>query len=198
MLAFPSYSHIFYGNNDKELVVVESSNFKQINLEIEGMTCTSCNEHVEHAASQVAGVYKSTADFETGTATIRFDESVSNPEEIIVAINETGYKVIASEVHDIPETDFAGIIMPAVQKINRIELAVEGMTCTGCEAHVEHAVSQLEGVKGVSVSYEEGKATVDFEETKTTRDAIVSAINETGYKVKEKTASEGNPGSSGN
>ena len=198
MLAFPGYSHIFYGDNTKELAITETSSIKQIKLDIEGMTCASCNEHVEHAANEVPGVFQAQASYETGTALIKFDESVSSADEIIAAVNETGYKVVGSEVRDVEEIGFAGIITPLSSKINRIELAVEGMTCTGCEDHVKHTVSQLDGVMGVSASYEEGKAIVDFDETKTSRNAIVSAINESGYKVKEKTASEGNRGSSGN
>ncbi len=45
MLVFPSYSHIFYGNTTKELAVTETSSIRQIKLDIEGMTCTSCNDH---------------------------------------------------------------------------------------------------------------------------------------------------------
>ncbi len=198
MLTFPGYSYIFYGDNSKELVVTEASSIKQIKLDIEGMTCTGCNEHVEHAANEVPGVFHAQASYKTGTALVKFDASVSSADEIISAINETGYKVVGSYVREIEEASFASIITSPGQKIIRIELAVKGMTCTGCEDHVKHVVSQLDGVTGISASYKEGKATVDFDETIISRDAIVSAINETGYKVNDKTDSEGYPGSSGN
>ena len=62
-------------------------------MEIEGMTCTGCEEHVQFAASQLEGVFVTKASYESGNATITFDQSISSLEEVIYAINETGYTV---------------------------------------------------------------------------------------------------------
>ena len=42
MLTFPNYAHIFYPKSDKQIVVVEKSNFETVEFKINGMTCTSC------------------------------------------------------------------------------------------------------------------------------------------------------------
>jgi len=192
LLTFPSYSHIFYGNNDKELVVTETSNFKQMNLEVEGMTCVTCNETLEHATGQVAGVFKSTADFETGTAVIEYDASISTPEEIIAVVNETGYLVTGSEISEISDSNTVDFLSAPLSGITQIELAVEGMTCTGCEGPITHSVNELDGVVGTKVSYEDGTAVVQFDKSKTSLEEVISAINETGYTVVEDKKSDKN------
>ena len=60
---------------------------------------------------------------------------------------------------------------------------VEGMTCAGCEAHVESEVNKLDGILSVKASYEGANTVVEYDKTKTDFVAIRKAINSTGYKV---------------
>ena len=114
MLAFPSYSHVFYpDNNDKEISGVFESNLKLVNMEIEGMTCTGCEEHVQFAASQLEGVFVVKASYEAGNAAITFDQSVSSLEKVIEAINETGYTVVG---HKVSTADPSTIIPKSEEK----------------------------------------------------------------------------------
>lgn len=74
-----------------------------------------------------------------------------------------------------------------VQQDNIVEKSfiVEGMTCTGCENHVESEVNKLDGILSVKASYEEGNTTVKYDSTKVTEEEIIEGINNTGYKVVE-------------
>ena len=92
MLVFPYYSHIFYPETKANTVIVESSNIQQVDLQITGMTCTGCEEHIKHAVAQLPGFIDATADYENSTAAVKFDKSKSTIDDIIAAINETGYK----------------------------------------------------------------------------------------------------------
>lgn len=58
---------------------------------------------------------------------------------------------------------------------------VTGMTCSACSAHVEKAVAKVDGVNKVAVSLLTNSMTVEFDESKTTQDAIVSAVVKAGY-----------------
>jgi len=60
---------------------------------------------------------------------------------------------------------------------------VEGMTCAGCEAHVESEVSKLDGILSVKANYENANTIVEYDKTKVDLTAIRKAINTTGYKV---------------
>lgn len=64
-----------------------------------------------------------------------------------------------------------------------ITLAVEGMTCTGCENTVKEAVGGVEGVAEVVASHTEGSAIVKFDSTLTDIKAISIAITDAGYTV---------------
>jgi len=96
MMAFPYYSSVFYLDNKKDVVIVNAANMITLDLEIEGMTCESCNLHVEHAAQEINGVYEAEADFNTGKAEVTFDPSETSEENIVQSINATGYKVTGS------------------------------------------------------------------------------------------------------
>ena len=71
-------------------------------------------------------------------------------------------------------------------KINKIIIDVKGMTCAGCENHIEHEVGLLEGVKMVDATYSTGSATVEFLPSKVDKQAIIETINKTGYTVIQK------------
>jgi len=66
-------------------------------------------------------------------------------------------------------------------------IKIYGMTCTGCEHHVNQTLSNSEGVIEASSSYKTGTATVKFDKTKVSIDQLATAIEEaTGYKVIDK------------
>jgi copper chaperone CopZ len=93
MLAFPYYSHLFYPKSEKQTIVVESSNIKITEFKISGMTCASCEQHVNHEVNKLNGIISSKASYVDGNAIIEFDQSKTSKEEIEKAINSTGYKV---------------------------------------------------------------------------------------------------------
>jgi mercuric ion transport protein len=93
MLAFPYYSKIFYPNTEKQIIVVDKSDLKKTEFKISGMTCASCEEHVNHEVNKLNGIVNSKASYENGNAIIEFDKSETNETEIEKAINSTGYKV---------------------------------------------------------------------------------------------------------
>jgi mercuric ion transport protein len=93
MLAFPMYAHIFYPKTEKQVIVVDKSNIQTVEFTISGMTCASCEEHVNHEVNKLTGIIKSTASYESGNANIEFDNSKTSTAEIEKAINSTGYSV---------------------------------------------------------------------------------------------------------
>jgi copper chaperone CopZ len=63
-------------------------------------------------------------------------------------------------------------------------LAIEGMTCTGCENTVQEAVTKIAGVSEVKASHLDSTAVVSFDSTQTSLTAIGDAITEAGYVFK--------------
>ncbi|MBS1508516.1 MAG: mercuric transport protein MerTP [Bacteroidetes bacterium] len=97
MLTFPNYAHIFYPKSDKEIIVVEKYNIETVEFKIDGMTCTSCAEHVNHEVNKLTGILKSDASYEDGNAIVQFDNSKTTISQIETAINTTGYTVTAKQ-----------------------------------------------------------------------------------------------------
>lgn len=63
-----------------------------------------------------------------------------------------------------------------------VRLAIEGMSCQHCVMSVKKALDGVSGVRSAEVSV--GSATVVFDESATSTDRIVHAVEKAGYKVR--------------
>ena len=80
----------------------------------------------------------------------------------------------------------AAIMVPAATDSTvQAKFSIQGMTCAGCEEHVNNQLSKLHGVLTYQTSYANGYSIVTFDKLKTDVKVIETAINKTGYKVKE-------------
>jgi P-type Cu+ transporter len=68
-------------------------------LPVLGMTCASCQHHVEEALRSTAGVESAHVDLMANRASVVFDPAVAAPEALIEAIRATGYDAV------LPRTD---------------------------------------------------------------------------------------------
>ncbi len=93
MLAFPMYTHIFFPQSVNETIVIDQSNVLTAEFKINGMTCSGCEEHVNHEVNKLTGIIKTTVSYENGNAIIEFDQTEMNIDEIERAIEKTGYFV---------------------------------------------------------------------------------------------------------
>ncbi len=78
------------------------------------------------------------------------------------------------------------IIVVEKSSIKKVEFTISGMTCAGCEEHVNHEVNKLTGIISVNASYEKGNAIVEFDNAKTNIAEIEQAIRSTGYTITNK------------
>jgi mercuric ion binding protein len=62
-----------------------------------------------------------------------------------------------------------------------VTLTVPGMTCAACPITVKKALSRVDGVQAVDVSFATKRATVTFEDTKTNVQALTQATANAGY-----------------
>ena len=74
---------------------------------------------------------------------------------------------------------------------------VGGMTCAACQAHVDCAVSKLDGVQSVAVNLLAGSMLVDYDPARVTPDDICTAVDRAGYSASPVSAgTEATPGGS--
>jgi len=109
MLSFPSYSHIFYPDIQNNKIAV-SDNIRLIEFEVEGMTCSGCEQHVSYEVNQLPGIIETFVSYEDAIALVKYDTSLLDEDKITTAINATGYKVVASQEKDLSEITLDPII----------------------------------------------------------------------------------------
>lgn len=97
MMAFPYYGHIFYPKADKEIVVVSSDNIQEVKFNVSGMTCASCEKHIENEVNKLPGIVAISANSKEGNATVKFDNSKTSISALENAINKTGYTITSKK-----------------------------------------------------------------------------------------------------
>ena len=70
-----------------------------------------------------------------------------------------------------------------VDNKQQVKFTIQGMTCAGCEEHVNKELSAVNGVIAYKTSYATKSSLVTYDKTKVDVKAIEAAINKTGYKV---------------
>lgn len=92
LITFPTYSKIFF-NNSEIILAQDQKESKKLELKVSGMTCGTCELHIENEVKKLPGVSFVKASYEKGSATVEYDEQKIKADKIIEAINGTGYKV---------------------------------------------------------------------------------------------------------
>ncbi|PZX61013.1 copper chaperone CopZ [Algoriphagus ratkowskyi] len=93
MLAFPTYAHIFFPKTETQIIVTEQFNIRTAEFTINGMTCSGCEEHVNHEVNMLKGIVNTSVSYDNGNAIVEFDKTQTDIQEIEKAIAKTGYSV---------------------------------------------------------------------------------------------------------
>ena len=131
---------------------------KQIELEIEGMTCASCVARVEKALKTVPEVIDAQVNLATEKATITALASVENS-ALAKSVEKAGFHIAQPN----------------------IELNIDGMTCASCVARVEKALNAVDGVNKATVNLASEKAFVQAPVSKTQE--LIAAVKKAGYSA---------------
>jgi Cu+-exporting ATPase len=63
----------------------------RLELTVEGMTCDGCVRSIERKLSRVAGVESARVNLATGKATVEYDDSRAQIDQLIAAVEQIGY-----------------------------------------------------------------------------------------------------------
>jgi periplasmic mercuric ion binding protein len=75
----------------------------------------------------------------------------------------------------------AAMVAPAWAAERTVTLSVPGMTCAACPITVKKALTKVEGVVQVQVSFAEREAVVTYDDARTSVAALVEATANAGY-----------------
>lgn len=90
---------------------------------------------------------------------------------LLLAFACKGTDTKTESVTTLPESNYA------------VKIAINGMTCEGCENTIKTNISQLEGISSVEVSHSEGIAIINFNPNLVDTTAIKEKIVASGYSV---------------
>jgi Cu+-exporting ATPase len=139
----------------------EKERLTRISIPVVGMTCASCVRRVERTLSEKEGVAEASVNFAAEKASVTYDPTTTNPDDLIGAIRDAGYGA------DVRETTFS----------------VTGMTCASCVGRVERALEKVPGVLEASVNLANERATVEYLAGEVEPKDLEMAIEGAGYGV---------------
>jgi Cu+-exporting ATPase len=139
------------------------NSLQAVELPILGMTCAGCVRNVERALNKTEGVSEAAVNLATERASVQFDKSKVNLNQIIQRVQDAGYGVAEAS----------------------LELPITGMTCASCVRNVERALQKQEGVLDVNVNLATEKASIRYLPTSVRRPELIKAVEAAGYGVLE-------------
>ena len=139
---------------------------KKHEFNVEGMTCSSCANHIEKAINSVPGVVLGNVNLLTNKASVTVDDTFDMT-QLVQAVDASGYHVTPLEqAHE-----------------QALQLSVQGMTCSACAQHVTKALLSIDGVIDASVSEVLNQAKVNYDPRKVRLIDMQEAVHKAGYDV---------------
>jgi copper chaperone len=68
--------------------------------------------------------------------------------------------------------------------VTNVTLAIQGMTCDHCVMRVQKALAEVPGVRKAVVTLEPGQASVDYDDSASTAEAMAAAVVKAGYSAR--------------
>lgn len=84
-------SYVFAGS-PPAVESITGANLQRVVIPVEGMSCATCEVAVRNALKRVDGVKSAHVSVATKTATVDYEPAKTNPDQLVSAINSTGYR----------------------------------------------------------------------------------------------------------
>ncbi|RLM66530.1 putative copper-transporting ATPase HMA5 [Panicum miliaceum] len=130
-------------------------------LHIKGMTCTSCTSTVESALQAFPGVQRASVALATEEAEIRYDCRIAAANQLIQAVEETG---------------FEAVLITTGEDRSRIDLKIDGVLNERLIMILESSIQALPGVEDIKVDTELHKITISYKPDQTGPRDLIEVI----------------------
>lgn len=91
ILFFVLFLIVVNGSFFQPVQAAEKDSIKTVTLAVKNMTCPMCPITIRKSLTKVNGVIKAHADFDSKTATVKFDTRKTNIAALIAATTNAGY-----------------------------------------------------------------------------------------------------------
>lgn len=141
---------------------------KEVNLQIQGMTCAACANRIEKSLNKIDGVVEANVNFAIEKSKVVFDPSVTGVHDFEEKIEKLGYHLVHSKQ----------------------TFDISGMTCAACATRIEKRINKLDGVFKATVNFALENVTVEYDEGQVTSGDMMEAVQKLGYSLKVQTSKE--------
>jgi len=163
--------------NDPKAVVLSDQTENRAVLSLEGMTCASCARRIEKGLGKLPGVKDANVNFATDQATVTYNPSQTDLEQMVQKIDTIGYKAIPL----VTPGPKPGSAEPEAEA--QVTLNLEGMTCASCAMRIEKGLQKVPGVNTASVNFAAEQAVVTYDKAQTTVEHLLQKVEALGYKA---------------
>ncbi len=145
-----------------------STEVKEANIQITGMTCAACATRIEKGLNKMEGVKKASVNLALEKSSIKYDPSKLSESDFEKKIEALGYGVVKQKA----------------------EFDITGMTCAACATRIEKGLNKMEGVANANVNLALEKATIEFNPSEITIADIIAKVEKLGYGAHQKQQNE--------
>lgn len=141
-----------------------SSDHKEANLQITGMTCAACATRIEKGLNKMDGVEHATVNLALEKSSIKYDPTKLSEADFEKKIEALGYGVVKQKA----------------------ELDITGMTCAACATRIEKGLNKLSGISSANVNLALEKAMIEFNPSEVSIADIITKVEKVGYGAHQK------------
>lgn len=141
-----------------------SSEMKEANLQITGMTCAACATRIEKGLNKMDGVEQATVNLALEKSSIKYDPAKLSEADFEQKIEALGYAIVKQKA----------------------ELDITGMTCAACATRIEKGLNKLSGVSTATVNLALEKAMIEFNPSEVSMVDIIARVEKLGYGAHQK------------
>lgn len=152
-----------------------------VRIKVDGMRCQSCVHTIEGQVGGTPGVSHILVSLQDGVALIVYEPLLVTQQELRDKIEDMGFDTAL-----LPEDSYDGHLCYWQSDVTNAHIQtgtvwIGGMTCRSCVQSIEGRISQMIGVKSITVSLKEEKGTIDFDPSLTDPERVRAAIEEMGF-----------------
>ena len=134
---------------------------KHLTLPITGMTCANCVATVERNLKKVNGVAEASVNLSSERATVTFDPDLASLSDLVGRVERAGYHIAEGEA----------------------DLSIQGMSDDNDARRLQKALSGINGVLEVQVTFVPERARVQYIPTIVNQRELRQAIQKSGFEV---------------
>lgn len=152
-------------------------------VKVDGMHCQSCVQSIEGRIGGLSGVSHIQVSLQHGVAVIFYQPLIITHQELKEQIEDMGFDAAL-----VPEDAFGGDLSLwqgdlMNEPTQTVTVWIRGMTCRSCVQSIEGRISEVAGVKSITVSLAEKKGVISFNPKLIEAEHLRAYIDEMGFSA---------------